>query len=79
MMSDRTYDILANIQRLLAPLATFIVAICGIFGWTQSGEQIAAVISALAVFLGAILKIKSNQYFNTGTIVFPKTEEGDSE
>ena len=70
ILSDTTYDSLANIQRLLAPTATFIVAVCGIFGWTESGQQIAAVISALAVFLGAVLKICSNKYFDTGTITF---------
>lgn len=70
ILNDKTYDVLANIQRLLAPLATFIVALCGIFGWTESGQQIAAVISAFAVFLGAVLKACSNKYFDTGTITF---------
>lgn len=80
MMSDKTYDFLANIQRLLAPLATFIVAICGIWGWTEYGQQIAATISAVAVLLGAVLKVKSNQYFDTGTITFLNTmHEEDGE
>lgn len=82
ILNDKTYDILADIQRLLAPFATFVVAICGIFGWTESGQQIAAVISALAVFLGAVLKVCSKKYFDEGTITFINTlheEDGDGE
>lgn len=70
IINDKLYDILATIQRLLAPLATFIVAIAGIWGWTDFGQQIAATISAAAILLGAALKICSDKYFDAGTIMF---------
>lgn len=67
ILSDKTYDVLATIQRILAPLGTFIVAVCGIWGLPYA-EQIAATISAVTVLLGAWLKACSNKYFDAGSI-----------
>lgn len=69
ILSDKTYDVLAFIQRFLAPISTFIVALCSIWGW-EWGEQVAATIAALTVLLSAWLKACSNKYFDTGTITF---------
>lgn len=80
ILKDSVYDVLATIQRLLAPLATFAVAIMGIWGAPYS-EQIAATLSAIAVLLGAFLKVCSNKYFDTGSITFtnPELHKGDEE
>lgn len=79
ILKDKTYDILALIQRFLAPLSTCVIAIMGIWG-APYAEQIAATISAVSVLLAAWLKICSNKYFDTGTITFVnalKEEEVD--
>lgn len=74
IINSKTYDILATIQRILTPLATFIVALCSIWGWTNHVEQIVATISALSVLLAALLKVCSDKYFSTGSIIFPNPE-----
>ena len=61
-MSNRLYDILKNIALMVLPaLATLVLTICQIWHLPY-GQEIAATITALDVFLGAILKISSIQY-----------------
>ena len=61
-MSNRLYDILKNIALICLPaLATLVLTICQIWHLPY-GQEIAATITALDVFLGAILKISSIQY-----------------
>lgn len=61
-MSNKTYDILKNIALYVLPaLATLILALGNIWGIPYA-EAIAATITALDTFLGAILKISSNKY-----------------
>lgn len=65
-MSNKTYDILAWIGRLLLPaLATLILAVFKIWELPY-GEAIAATVSALAFFLNSILKKEANGYSPTG-------------
>lgn len=61
-MSNKTYDTLKNISMVILPaLATLWLTLAGIWGLPY-GEAIAASITALATFLGALLKVSSIQY-----------------
>lgn len=61
-MSNRTFDILAYIGRIVLPaLATLVIAVSQIWGLPY-GEAIAGTITAIAVFLNAILKTKTTKY-----------------
>lgn len=62
VLKNRTYDILKNIALYVLPaLATLILTLGGIWGIPYA-EAIAATITALDTFLGAVLKISSNNY-----------------
>lgn len=61
-MSNKTYDILKNIALIVLPaLATLWITIAKIWGLPY-GEEIAATITAIDVFLGALLKVSSRFY-----------------
>lgn len=61
-MTNKTYDILKNLALIVLPaLATLWLTISKIWGLPY-GEEIAATITAIDVFLGAILKISSFYY-----------------
>ena len=61
-MSNKTYDILKNIALMVLPaFATLVLAIAQIWHLPY-GEEVAATITAIDVFLGAILKIASVNY-----------------
>ena len=62
-MKNQTYDILKYIALFILPaLATFILAITTIWGLPY-GEAIAATITAADTFLGAVLRISSQKYY----------------
>ena len=61
-MSNKTYDILKNVALYILPaLATLVLTLGGIWG-IPNAEAIAATITALDTFLGALLKINANKY-----------------
>ena len=61
-MSNRTYDILKFIAQIILPaLGTLYFALAGIWGFPY-GEQIIGTITAVDVFLGAVLGISTAQY-----------------
>lgn len=61
-MNNKTYDILKDIALYVMPaLATLVLALGNIWGIPYA-EAIAATITALDTFLGAILKISSINY-----------------
>lgn len=61
-LSNNTYDILKNVALVVLPaLATLWLTLAGIWGFPY-GEAIAATITAIDVFLGAILKISTATY-----------------
>lgn len=66
-MSDKTYDVLKWIQRLLLPaLATLYLALGAIWKdiiYLPYPEQVAATITAIDTFLGVILGISSANYY----------------
>ena len=66
-MSNKTYDILVWIAQIVLPaLGTLYAALSGIWGFPY-GEQIVGTITAVDVFLGALLKISNAQYKKTTT------------
>lgn len=65
-MDNKTYDQLKFIAQVVLPaLGTLYFALAGIWGFPY-GEQIVGTIVALDAFLGALLRISSNQYYNSG-------------
>ena len=65
-MSNKTYDTLAYIGRLFLPaLATLWLTLAKIWSLPY-GAEIGATISAIALFLNAILKVSSINYTEIG-------------
>lgn len=64
-MTNRTYDILAYIQRIVLPaVATLIATLGQIWNWTWPVEETVLTLTAIDTFLGIVLRISSNQYFD---------------
>ena len=62
-MSNRTYDILKYIAQIALPaIGALYAALGSIWGWAYV-EAIVGSISAIDLFLGTLLKIKSDQYW----------------
>ena len=76
ILKEKTYDILAFIQRMLIPLGVLIVAVCDVCGLMDS-EKITAIITAISVFLAKFLAECSKKYFSAGNITFIAHEEGE--
>lgn len=61
-MSNKCYDVLKYIAQIVLPaLATLYVTVAGIWNLPLS-EQISGTIMAVDLFLGALLKISSDNY-----------------
>lgn len=61
-MNNKTYDLLKEIAQIWLPaIATLYFTLASIWGFPYA-EQIVGTISAIDVFLGAILKISTIQY-----------------
>ena len=62
-LSNKAYDILKFICTVFLPaLGTFIFAISKIWGWPPYAENIVGTLSAIAVFIGALIGISTMQY-----------------
>lgn len=62
-MSSKIYDVLKYIAQIVLPaVAVLWTALGKIWGWPLVAE-IAGTISAVDLFLGAVLKISSDQYY----------------
>lgn len=72
-MSNKTYDILKTIALILAPLITFLGAVCIIWN-IPFAEQITATLAALNTLLGSIL-IKLGIDYNTDLMVSNEVED----
>lgn len=83
-MSNKTYDILAYIQRIVLPaVATLIATLGQIWNWTWPVEQTVLTLTAIDTFLGIILRISSNQYYEImeemAALDVPEEEEEEEE
>lgn len=64
-MSDKCYDILKAIAQIVLPaLGTLYFALAQIWGCFPYAEEIVGSITAVDAFLGALLKLSSNRYYN---------------
>lgn len=62
-LSNSTYDALKYIAQIVLPaVATLYFALSQIWGFPY-GEEIVGTIAAIDAFLGAVLKISSDQYY----------------
>ena len=65
-LSNKTYDLLKYIAQIVLPaLGTLYFALAGIWGLPY-GEQIVGTLTAIDAFLGAVLKLSSDQYYRNG-------------
>lgn len=60
-MSDKTYDVLNVIARMVLPLSEFVGALASIWGLPH-GTQIVATLVALDGFLGCLLHSSAKAY-----------------
>ncbi len=68
-MNKRIYDTLKWIAQILLPaLGALYAALAGIWGWPYA-EAVVGTISAVDVFLGAVLMMDSRKYFEDKQIV----------
>ena len=83
-MNNMTYDILAYVQRIVLPaLATLIATLGQIWNWTWPVEQVVLTITAIDTFMGVVLRISSNQYYEhleeMANLDIPEEEEENGE
>ena len=65
IMNNKTYDILKWFAQIALPaLAALYAALASIWGFPY-GEEVVGTISAVDVFLGALLQISTNAYNKT--------------
>ena len=78
-MSNKTYDIMKYIAQIVLPaLGTLYFALSSIWGLPY-GEQIVGTITAIDAFLGALLKIQSDAYYDEANDEFYSRGPGDDE
>ena len=62
-LSNKCYDILKFVCTVFLPaLGTFIFAISKIWGWPPYAENIVGTLSAISVFIGALIGISTMNY-----------------
>lgn len=62
-LSNKWYDVLKFVCTVFFPaLGTLIFAISKIWGWPPYAENIVGTLSAISVFIGALIGISSIQY-----------------
>lgn len=66
--SQKIYDFLRNMQIILPGIGALYAALAAAWGWGYN-EPVAATCSALALFLGLILKAMSKSYFDDKLII----------
>ena len=65
-LSNKTYDLLKYVAQIVLPaLGPLYFALAGIWGLPY-GEQIVGTLTAIDAFLGAILKLSSDQDYRNG-------------
>lgn len=63
-LSDKVYTVLKWVCLLAIPTVTFITSVSDALNFPY-GSQVAAFVSALGVFAGSIIKISSDNYYNS--------------
>lgn len=66
-MSNKIYDILKWISVIVVPALVLLINTLGqIWGWVYT-KEISMTISAIGVFIGAVIQISSKKYNNKNT------------
>ena len=79
-MTNRTYDILSYIQRIILPaFATLLATLGQIWNWTWPVEQVVLTITAIDTFMGIVLRISSNNYYELQNLDVPDDMEEEDE
>ena len=74
-LSQKWYDILKVIGRLILPISTFIAAICQIWGLPY-GDKITATLAALAALINGVLSLDGMLYWQNHKVVeLPEYED----
>jgi hypothetical protein len=63
-LSDKVYTVLKWVCLLAIPTVTFITSVSDALNFPY-GSQVAAVVSALGVFAGTVIKISTDNYYNS--------------
>ena len=63
-LSDKVYTVLKWVCLLAIPTVTFITSVSDALNFPY-GSQVAAVVSALGVFAGTVIKISTDNYCNS--------------
>lgn len=61
-LSNKTYDVLKIVAWIFVPLASFVSALCIIWG-VPMAEQITATLTAFNTLLGALLHTANKEYY----------------
>ena len=77
-ISDKTYKILKYIAMYFMPALASLIITLGMIWQIPYTEPIAATITALDVFLSALLGLSSSKYFETHDIVDINAPENDT-
>lgn len=64
-LPNKLYDWLKWISLLTVPAVTLILSVSDAVGFS-AGSTVAAIVSALGVFAGAVIKISTDNYYNGG-------------
>ena len=62
-LSDKAYTIMKWGSLLALPTVTLILSISDAIGW-DAGSIVAAIVSAIGVFAGSVIKISNDNYYN---------------
>lgn len=60
-LSNKNYDLLKMVALYIAPIATFVGAVCAIWG-VPSAEKITATLAAVDTLIGALVAISAYNY-----------------
>ncbi len=67
MINNRVYDILKWVSVIVVPALVLLINTLGqIWGWEYT-KEISMTISAIGVFIGAVIQISSKKYNNKNT------------
>lgn len=66
-LQNSTYDKLKHIAWILAPLITFVGALCTIWG-IPNAEKITATLAAIDTLLGSLLTVSNYNYNKEGEV-----------
>ncbi len=78
-LNEKTYELFKWLVQIVLPAcAALYSALAALWGLPFS-EAIVGTISAVAVFLGAVMKISNSNYEGAGTLMVDTSQEGDNQ